>query len=144
MAYWWMSGWPGNRHWLTTAIRLQAWGVRTLTLVDNGCVSYSNPVRQSLFIFEDSLNGGKAKAVAAAQALKRIFPGIVSALCKLYLQAYVSQFTTDKEPCILNELTHHSALWCLFPVTRWHLLLSVAECGGHPAVHSNAWPLYFW
>jgi hypothetical protein len=27
----------------------QAWGVRNITLVDNARVSYSNPVRQSLF-----------------------------------------------------------------------------------------------
>ena len=57
---------------------LQGWGVRTITLVDNGKISYSNPVRQSLFVFEDSLNGGKGKAETAAEALKKIFPGVVS------------------------------------------------------------------
>ncbi len=56
---------------------LQAWGVHHLTLVDNGTVSYSNPVRQSLFTFEDSLQGGKPKAMAAADSLRRIFPGVV-------------------------------------------------------------------
>jgi ubiquitin-like modifier-activating enzyme ATG7 len=55
---------------------LLGWGVRNITLVDNGTVSYSNPVRQSLFQFEDSLNGGRPKAEAAAQALKRIFGGV--------------------------------------------------------------------
>ena len=34
------------------------WGVRHITLVDNGRVSYSNPVRQSLFTFKDCLEGG--------------------------------------------------------------------------------------
>ena len=57
---------------------LLGWGVRHITLVDNGRVSFSNPVRQSLFTFEDSLNGGKYKAEAAADALKRIFPGVCS------------------------------------------------------------------
>ncbi len=33
---------------------LLGWGVRTITLVDNGTVSYSNPVRQSLFKFDVS------------------------------------------------------------------------------------------
>ena len=33
---------------------LIGWGVRTITFVDSGTVSYSNPVRQSLFTFEDS------------------------------------------------------------------------------------------
>lgn len=60
------------------ARNLLAWGVRNITLVDNGTVSYSNPVRQSLFTFQDSLDGGKHKALAAADALKRIFPGVVS------------------------------------------------------------------
>ena len=57
---------------------LLGWGVRHITLVDNGRVSYSNPVRQSLFTFEDSLHGGKYKSEAAADALKRIFPGVYS------------------------------------------------------------------
>jgi len=55
---------------------LLGWGVRNITLVDNGTVSYSNPVRQSLFVFDDSLSGGQPKATAAAEALRRIFPGV--------------------------------------------------------------------
>ncbi|XP_072026829.1 ubiquitin-like modifier-activating enzyme ATG7 isoform X2 [Amphiura filiformis] len=55
---------------------LLGWGVRTITLADNARVSYSNPVRQSLFEFEDSLNGGKPKAQTAAEKLKKIFPGV--------------------------------------------------------------------
>lgn len=61
------------------ASSFQAWGVRKITLVDSSTVSYSNPVRQPLFEFEDSLHGGKRKAEAAAAALKRIYPGVVSA-----------------------------------------------------------------
>ncbi|XP_078597053.1 ubiquitin-like modifier-activating enzyme ATG7 [Branchiostoma floridae x Branchiostoma japonicum] len=55
---------------------LLGWGVRTITLVDNSKVSFSNPVRQSLFEFEDCVQGGKPKAEAAAEKLKRIFPGV--------------------------------------------------------------------
>ncbi|PAA86392.1 hypothetical protein BOX15_Mlig000764g11, partial [Macrostomum lignano] len=57
---------------------LMGWGVRNITLVDNGQVSYSNPVRQSLFTFADSQHqpGGKLKAEAAAKALIDIFPGV--------------------------------------------------------------------
>ena len=40
-------------------------------------MSYSNPVRQSLFTFHDCANGGKHKAVAAVEAMKLIFPGVV-------------------------------------------------------------------
>ncbi|CAG2105373.1 unnamed protein product, partial [Medioppia subpectinata] len=57
---------------------LLAWGVRNITFVDNGQVSYSNPVRQSLFAFNDCLDGGRPKAVAAADALKTIFPNVNS------------------------------------------------------------------
>lgn len=35
-------------------------------------------VRQSLYCFEDCLEGGKPKAAAAADALRRIFPGAVA------------------------------------------------------------------
>ena len=51
--------------------------MRTITLLDSGRVSFSNPVRQPLFEFDDCLDGGKPKAEAAAAALKRIFPGVV-------------------------------------------------------------------
>jgi len=40
---------------------LIGWGVKNITFVDYGKVSYSNPVRQSLFNFEDSIKGGKLK-----------------------------------------------------------------------------------
>ncbi|GJN92628.1 hypothetical protein Rhopal_005663-T1 [Rhodotorula paludigena] len=55
---------------------LMAWGVRKITLVDSSTVSFSNPVRQPLFEFADSLAGGKPKAATAAEALKRIYPGV--------------------------------------------------------------------
>lgn len=55
----------------------QGWGVRNITFADLAKVSFSNPVRQPLFEFADSLDGGKYKAQAAADSLKRIFPGVV-------------------------------------------------------------------
>lgn len=55
---------------------LLAWGVRKITFVDNGNVSFSNPVRQSLYTFEDCLDGGHPKAETAAAALKKIFPRV--------------------------------------------------------------------
>eukprot|EP01100_Stratorugosa_tubuloviscum_P014244 TRINITY_DN7494_c1_g2_i1.p1 TRINITY_DN7494_c1_g2~~TRINITY_DN7494_c1_g2_i1.p1 ORF type:complete len:695 (-),score=260.03 TRINITY_DN7494_c1_g2_i1:76-2112(-) len=68
---------------------LLGWGIRNITLIDNGYVSYSNPVRQSLFEYNDcfeqpntvsnstcpkNATGAKSKAVCAAQHLKQIFP----------------------------------------------------------------------
>ncbi|KAK8048967.1 autophagy ubiquitin-activating enzyme ApgG [Apiospora phragmitis] len=57
---------------------LQGWGVRKISFVDYGAVSYSNPVRQPLFNFQDCLNGGAPKALRAAEALKEIYPGVES------------------------------------------------------------------
>ncbi|XP_055725885.1 ubiquitin-like modifier-activating enzyme ATG7 [Salvelinus fontinalis] len=55
---------------------LMGWGVRHITFVDNAKISYSNPVRQPLYEFEDCLGGGKAKALAAVDRLGKIFPGV--------------------------------------------------------------------
>jgi ubiquitin-like modifier-activating enzyme ATG7 len=57
---------------------LMGWGIKHITFVDYGKVSFSNPVRQPLYVFQDCLEGGKQKATAAAEALKLIFPGVVS------------------------------------------------------------------
>ncbi|CAG8483624.1 5517_t:CDS:10 [Ambispora leptoticha] len=57
---------------------LLGWGVRNITFVDNARVSFSNPVRQPLFFFEDCLEGGKPKAQTAAENLKKIYPGVNS------------------------------------------------------------------
>ncbi|KAH7855425.1 hypothetical protein Vadar_024669 [Vaccinium darrowii] len=44
---------------------LMAWGIRKITLLNSGKVAMSNPLRQSLYTFEDCLNGGDFKATAA-------------------------------------------------------------------------------
>ncbi|SNX87535.1 probable APG7 - component of the autophagic system [Melanopsichium pennsylvanicum] len=55
---------------------LLGWGVRQITFVDSAKVSFSNPVRQPLFDFEDCLEGGRPKAECAAKNLMRIYPGV--------------------------------------------------------------------
>lgn len=57
---------------------LLGWGIRNLKIVDYGKVSYSNPVRQSLFTLRDCENGGRPKAVAAAEALQTIAADVKS------------------------------------------------------------------
>lgn len=52
--------------------------MRKITFVDNGAVSFSNPVRQPLFNFQDCLAGGAQKAMRASEALKEIYPGVDS------------------------------------------------------------------
>ncbi|KAL3457743.1 hypothetical protein BJX64DRAFT_268373 [Aspergillus heterothallicus] len=60
------------------ARNLMAWGVKEITFVDSGTVSFSNPVRQPLFNFTDCLEGGAKKALRAAEALSEIYPGVKS------------------------------------------------------------------
>lgn len=62
----------------SVARNLLAWGVKHVTFVDNGKVSHSNPVRQSLFVFEDAMHA-RDKATAAAQRLSEICPGLQTA-----------------------------------------------------------------
>lgn len=59
----------------SVARTLLGYGFRHINFVDNGVVSYSNPARQSLYLFEDSQ---KEKAHAAAESLLRIFPNVSS------------------------------------------------------------------
>lgn len=55
------------------ASTLLGWGVRYITFIDNGKVSFSNPVRQILYDFDDC-SDAKFKAEAAAARLKKIYP----------------------------------------------------------------------
>lgn len=52
---------------------LLAWGITKITFLDNGRVSYSNPLRQNLFNYEDSTKRN-FKAEAAACNMKNIYP----------------------------------------------------------------------
>lgn len=52
---------------------LMGWGVRKMTFIDAGKVSFSNPVRQSLFTHADAAEG-RSKAKAAREAVEAIMP----------------------------------------------------------------------
>ncbi|EER09236.1 autophagy protein, putative [Perkinsus marinus ATCC 50983] len=54
---------------------LLGWGVKNITFVDSGHVSFSNPARQNLFTYEDAV-GKRPKAEAAAARLGEIVPGL--------------------------------------------------------------------
>ena len=47
-----------------------------MTFVDSGRVSYSNPVRQCLFTFEDSRADDNFKAPVAAKRLTEVYPKV--------------------------------------------------------------------
>lgn len=107
---------------------LLGWGVRKITMVDNSTVSYSNPVRQSLFTFDDCLSGGKPKAKAAAEALKKIFPGVDAEGCCLnvpmpgHALTQNTIETTRSEVLKLEELVDsHDVIFLLMDTreSRW-------------------------
>ncbi|CAZ81899.1 unnamed protein product [Tuber melanosporum] len=58
------------------ARNLLSWGVHKITFIDSGTVSFSNPVRQPLYTFQDCIGGETMKAIRAAEALKEIYPGV--------------------------------------------------------------------
>lgn len=60
------------------ARNLIGWGIKHISFIDYSKVCYSNPVRQSLYDYEDTLKGGRPKAIVAAEKLKKIYPEIVS------------------------------------------------------------------
>ena len=53
---------------------LLGWGARNINFLDCSKISYSNPVRQSLYTFNDSQETGSFKSEVASKKLKEIFP----------------------------------------------------------------------
>lgn len=107
---------------------LMAWGVRTITFVDSARVSFSNPVRQPLFTFEDCLGGGKPKAECAAENLKKIFPGVNATGHSLSIPMpghpipHTSLEQTKKDVQLLEKLfDEHDAIFLLMDSreSRW-------------------------
>lgn len=65
-----------NGYFQTNYFGEQAWGIRHITFLDGGHVSFSNPVRQNLFTYSDA-EKKREKAKAAAFRVKEIHPGLV-------------------------------------------------------------------
>lgn len=105
---------------------LMGWGVRKITFIDYGRVSFSNPVRQPLFDFNDCLDGGKPKAPRAAEALKEIYPGVeseghalsVPMLGHPYTDEAKTRADYEKLEALINE---HDAIFLLMDSreSRW-------------------------
>jgi ubiquitin-like modifier-activating enzyme ATG7 len=84
---------------------LLGWNITHITFVDNGKVSFSNPVRQSLFTFADCLNGGKAKAMCAADALKSIYPSVQSAAYNFTIPMAGHAVTANELERTVNDIS---------------------------------------
>uniref|UniRef100_A0A7S3PHV4 Ubiquitin-like modifier-activating enzyme ATG7 n=2 Tax=Aplanochytrium stocchinoi TaxID=215587 RepID=A0A7S3PHV4_9STRA len=122
---------------------LLGWGFRNITMLDNGKVSYSNPVRQSLFAFDDCKNGGKPKAEAAVESLKAIFPGVNAKAISLTIPMPGHFVTSDAEHVehtvkMLEELIQqHDAIFLLTDTreSRW---LPTVFCAMYDKILINA------
>ncbi|KAF3939603.1 hypothetical protein ABW19_dt0202218 [Dactylella cylindrospora] len=108
---------------------LLGWGVRKITFVDNATVSYSNPVRQPLFTFEDCQNGGKPKAARAAEALKEIYPNVDSQGFRMMVpmaghpirdKTHEEQMKADYDK-LVSLIQEHDAIFLLMDTreSRW-------------------------
>lgn len=105
---------------------LMGWGVRKITFVDYGKVSYSNPVRQPLFEFDDCIDGGRPKAPRAAEALRRIYPGVESEGHSLSVPMLGHPFTDEERAKADLEkleqlIREHDAVFLLMDTreSRW-------------------------
>ena len=107
---------------------LLGWGVRDISLVDSGTVSFSNPVRQPLFTFDDCIGGKTRKASRAAQALIDIYPGVNAKGYDMTVPMAAHPFGDAQEPDVradyekLRELFEaHDAIFLLMDTreSRW-------------------------
>ncbi|KAF8409020.1 hypothetical protein HHK36_005092 [Tetracentron sinense] len=107
---------------------LMAWGVRKITLLDSGRVSMSNPLRQSLYTFDDCLNGGDLKAKAAVESLKRIFPTVEAEGVVMAIPMPGHPVPTQEEDSVLEDckrledlIASHDAVFLLTDTreSRW-------------------------
>lgn len=124
------------------ARNLMAWGVRHITFVDNGKVSFSNPVRQWLYTFEDSQKG-LPKAQTAAERAKLVFPDLVSRGVELTIPMPGHLVSSDEErqvaahsiETIEQLMDEHDVAFLLLDSreARW-LPTLVAEAKGKPVI----------
>jgi ubiquitin-like modifier-activating enzyme ATG7 len=123
---------------------LLGWGVRDITIVDYGKVSYSNPVRQALFTLDDCRDeggSGKPKAVAAAVALKTIAADVQSKGIILSIPMPGHSESRDSIETSVNELDHliqSSDVIFLLTDTRESRWLPTVMAAAHDKILINA------
>ncbi|XP_060850053.1 ubiquitin-like modifier-activating enzyme ATG7 [Rhopalosiphum padi] len=88
------------------ARNLMAWGVHNITFIDNGKVSYSNPVRQSLYRHSHCINSNTYKALAAADVLREIHPEINSTgiVMSIPMPGHAANIDDHKNVDLLSKL----------------------------------------
>ena len=121
---------------------LVGWGVRRITFLDCGRVTYSNPTRQSLFETMDAAGGddgnGKFKATAAAEALRRVLPAVDArgVVASIPMPGHVAAGEEDRGRCeaeaaaLAEQMGAHDLVFLLTDTreSRWlPTLLAAAE-----------------
>ncbi|KAI7903438.1 E1-like protein-activating enzyme Gsa7p/Apg7p [Cokeromyces recurvatus] len=113
---------------------LIGWGVRHITFVDGGKVSFSNPVRQPLYTFENALNGGLPKAEIAAENLMKIQPTLNATGYNISIPmpghpASSDEQLNDQIEIISNLVQTHDVLFLLTDSreSRWYPTLLGAK-----------------
>ena len=117
------------------ARNLLGWGVSAITLVDNGQVSFSNPVRQPLYVFGDASTKSK-KAQQAAVALSKIHPGVEATGYDLRVpmlgHPILDHDQERKDFLTLRQLIYgHDAIFLLTDTreSRWLPTVMAKACG---------------
>ncbi|TGZ81353.1 E1-like protein-activating [Ascodesmis nigricans] len=107
---------------------LMGWGVRNITFIDSGSVSFSNPVRQPLYNFKDCIGGTTKKALAAAAAMKEIYPGVNAIGHDMTVPMAAHPFSASQEPAVKRDyeklkdlFESHDAIFLLMDTreSRW-------------------------
>ncbi|RZB73669.1 Ubiquitin-like modifier-activating enzyme atg7 isoform D [Glycine soja] len=129
---------------------LMAWGVRKITLVDNGRVAMSNPLRQSLYTLDDCLNGGEFKATAAVESLKRIFPAVEAEGIVMAIPMPGHPVQSQEQDSVLDDckrlcdlIDAHDSVFLLTDTreSRWLPTLLCANTNKVGSVYSHKWPI---
>ena len=118
---------------------LLGWGIRHVHFVDYGKVSYSNPVRQSLFTLKDCEGGYKAEA--AAQALKTIAADVESegTLLSIPMPGHPdAPEAIDKSVAELDQLVQACDVVYLLTDTRESRWLPTVLAAAHDKLLLNA------
>lgn len=120
---------------------LLAWGVTNITFVDNGRVSYLNPVRQSLFTYDDSVsdNGkGVPKAQAAADGLRKVYPKTNTTGVLLNVPMIGHEASKADYDALCKLITDHDAIFLLMDLRELRWLPTVVAKAANKTVINAA------
>ena len=117
------------------ARNLLSWGFTKMTFVDNGRVSYSNPVRQCLFTFEDSRADDNFKAKIAAHRLAEIYPKVETQGIVMNIPMPGHTVSDEKQESLFNDVAQLEGLVNSHDVI--FLLLDSREARWLPTVLAN-------